>query len=135
LRTILSGLLAMLLLCGSSWAAACDLTCDLQRAMPACAHEAAAVSMTMEHCHGMATQTVCETQVSNECQPMACGHRVQVAERAGGDSFAFVGTASQAVAVRDAMDAPVVVMAAQRAVAVPRGDPPGFDPLFVSLRV
>lgn len=144
LRHILSGLLVMLLMGGSSWATACDLSCGLERAMAQCGDSAkvaakAPAVMAMEHCHGMAMHTAVqrvaqESAMSADCPPMDCGHQILPAVHAGKDGSAFLWHASEPVVANVLLDAPLVHRSTM-ALAVPRGDPYGFNPLLVSLRI
>ena len=132
---MLSVLLATLLVCGSAWAAACDLSCGLNLAMSACSETSAGVApTTMTHCHGMATDRMPGHMVSAACSGTECGHQVPPAERLNADSFSFLWSAPQPDSPGVMLDAPR--MQVERvAPALPRGDPDGFDPLLVSLRL
>jgi hypothetical protein len=137
LRYMVASLLTVLLLCGSAWASACDLSCQLQT-KAACASgsmeqgsDHAAMAMDCDHC-GHAH--VAMQMASAGCPPMMCDH-------------ASLQTARSVETAHALLEAPQQVAVGPVVLAAPHGylrdghevyPPPyasTFHPLLVSLRV
>jgi len=142
----MASLLVVLLLCSSSWASACALSCQLQQTMPVCHHSASSedAGMVMDaagHCSHMAMSHVGDNHgdmvLQNVCS--SCG------AMSHGPSTLVFSASNDASSLTDAhhaaLTATVVPVPSSfgRYSLAPSETPPGyssgFQPLLVSLRV
>ena len=146
MRHMMASLLAVLLVCSSSWASACALSCQLQKAMPVCHHSASSSSedagMVMDaagHCSHMAHARADHGDVvllaaCSSCGAMSHGPTAQVFS-ASNDASSLTDAHH---AVLTAAVVPVPSDFGRYALApseAPPGYSSGFQPLLVSIRV
>lgn len=102
-------MLMVLLLWGSSWASACDLSCQLQRTTRVCVatpevHSAMPMPMAAgcEHCPPRVGRAAVQDSVSSNCAAMDCGGAVLVSQNVEERSAAsFVPVAMDFVRVAE----------------------------------
>lgn len=95
MKSIVALLLAAALLCGSSLASPCDLSCQSQPVNSLCGSASAshaAMSMNCEHCPGASSRNAPEDAASSTCGTTDCGPAVLL--RAGVSEEALMALAS-----------------------------------------
>ncbi|WP_263384262.1 hypothetical protein [Granulicella arctica] len=137
MRRVAASLLAVLLFCGTSWAAVCDLSCQFNSMKTVCADasmDQGAMPMACDHCQGNDELRGSLQVASSACAPMQCGHAVVASERASDEAFTLLASPVAMVADQITVAIPELESEPYRQIRPP-GDGSAFYPLFVSLRV